>query len=441
MSLESGIRFSLLTAHPTGNPPSGKIWMYVLASDGYVYTKNSAGVIEQLNASLSDEQIQDVIGGALADSTSIDFTYNDALNQIQASVIPGGVDHNSLLNYVANRHIDHSGVSINTTSPLTGGGDLTASRTLGLDVSAVNHNALLNYVASEHVDHSGVSINTAANSGLAGGGNITASRSLVLDVNNLVTQQFRPGDAGADDFVASYIAEFSQTRKLPRNLVGRPRPNRYTWVSSDFIDSLTASLTQYNSGTGASSQNSTYGIDLTENVLGAVQSDTGTTSTGRACLGSHSQNSMFLQAGTTLYFGLRAAVEALSNSSETFVFSCGFSSGLSASGLGVNFIGFRYSDTFSSGQIECGTIQGGTPQFVSSGVAQDTQYNVYELVATSSEVRFYINSTLVHATTTNIPSGPSQPFGFGWKIEKTIGTSQRNMSADWYYFGHNTASR
>lgn len=42
------------------------------------------------------------------------------------------VNHNTLQNYVANQHVDHSTVSITGTLSLTGGGDITASRTLSL---------------------------------------------------------------------------------------------------------------------------------------------------------------------------------------------------------------------------------------------------------------------------------------------------------------------
>ena len=46
------------------------------------------------------------------------------------------IDHNSLKNYSANRHIDHSSVSITAGAGLSGGGNLTQSRTL--DVQAAN---------------------------------------------------------------------------------------------------------------------------------------------------------------------------------------------------------------------------------------------------------------------------------------------------------------
>jgi hypothetical protein len=85
------------------------------------------------------EAAQDAIGSILTDSASIDFTYNDAGDTITATVLPAGVDHDSLLNFVANEHIDHSTVSIATaagTSGLSGGGDITATRNIIIDIPA-----------------------------------------------------------------------------------------------------------------------------------------------------------------------------------------------------------------------------------------------------------------------------------------------------------------
>ena len=80
----------------------------------------------------TDELAQDAVAAALTDTSSIDFAYNDGLNTITAVVLPAGVDHDSLQNFVANEHIDHSSVSIATsaTSGLSGGGDITTTRNI-----------------------------------------------------------------------------------------------------------------------------------------------------------------------------------------------------------------------------------------------------------------------------------------------------------------------
>lgn len=93
----------------------------------------------QTASTISDfaENVQDVIGGILQDSSTVDLNYNDVANTISASVLPNGVDHDSLLNYVANKHIDHSAVSINAGTGLNGGGNITSSVTLNLANTSV----------------------------------------------------------------------------------------------------------------------------------------------------------------------------------------------------------------------------------------------------------------------------------------------------------------
>jgi hypothetical protein len=129
------------------------------------------------------------------------------------------VDHNATTNYVANQHIDHSTVNIDAGSGISGGGNITTSRTLTLDTGSahftagiktkldtetvvssstqvisllpngtvsgsgqIDHNSTTNYIANQHIDHSTVNID--AGSGMSGGGNITTSRTLTLDTGS-----------------------------------------------------------------------------------------------------------------------------------------------------------------------------------------------------------------------------------------------------------------
>lgn len=140
------------------------------------------------------------------------------------------IDHDQITNYDANKHVDHTGVSISSGTGLTGGGDITSTRTLslshlgiesltdpggdrimfwddvgaaavtwltvstGLQIAATNlttkdseivHDNLSGYDANKHVDHTGVSIATAATSGISGGGTIASTRNLALNINGL----------------------------------------------------------------------------------------------------------------------------------------------------------------------------------------------------------------------------------------------------------------
>lgn len=47
-------------------------------------------------------------------------------------VVEAGIDHDALLNFVANEHVNHSAVTLTAGTGLTGGGDITASRTFNV---------------------------------------------------------------------------------------------------------------------------------------------------------------------------------------------------------------------------------------------------------------------------------------------------------------------
>jgi len=89
------------------------------------------------------------------------------------------LDHDSFSGFVGNEHIDHITVSIAAGGILSGGGDISANRTISLNHSDVDHNQTTNFVANEHINHTSVSI-TAGN-GLTGGGDISTTRTLDFD--------------------------------------------------------------------------------------------------------------------------------------------------------------------------------------------------------------------------------------------------------------------
>lgn len=89
-----------------------------------------------VNLFFTNERAQDAVGAILVDTASVDLTYDDALGQIKADVLPAGVNHDLLLNFVANEHVDHSLVEIQTgvNSGLAGGGNITTTRSLSVDI-------------------------------------------------------------------------------------------------------------------------------------------------------------------------------------------------------------------------------------------------------------------------------------------------------------------
>jgi hypothetical protein len=220
------------------------------------------------------------------------------------------------------------------------------------------------------------------------------------------------------------------------NAILKRDPDRFFNIFSDFLGTATGDFIAFQAGTGASSQSGSYGNDLVENAIGVTQSDTGTTSTGRAGLGMAAPASLRPTAARFLYRG-RHAIEAVSTLTETFVMRIGLTDSYFVAGDGTNGLFFRYTDLQNGGRWEAVSRAGGTDLIaVDTGVAPDLDYHVYqvELDENGQQARFHIDGNLV--ATINSPNlpGPSNALSCGFKIEKTVGTAQRNMDTDYLYF-------
>lgn len=120
------------------NPEDFTVRKYVddadLVLDQKIDNLTTTNIPEGTNEYFTEERAQDAVANSLLDSSSVDFTYDDVANTITAAVLPAGVDHDALNNFVANEHIDHTSVSISAGEGLTGGGDISTNRTLSLDI-------------------------------------------------------------------------------------------------------------------------------------------------------------------------------------------------------------------------------------------------------------------------------------------------------------------
>ncbi|MCH7800482.1 MAG: zinc ribbon domain-containing protein, partial [Chloroflexi bacterium] len=86
---------------------------------------------------VTNEQAQDAVGTILIDSSTIDFTYDDAANTITAATIDNAIDHNDLFNFVAGEHFLQSAISI-TASQVSDFSEAVDDRTDGLLVAGTN---------------------------------------------------------------------------------------------------------------------------------------------------------------------------------------------------------------------------------------------------------------------------------------------------------------
>ena len=92
---------------------------------------------------------------------------------------------------------DVAQITINAQGQITGASDV-----------AIDHDALANFVANEHIDHSGVTL--TAGDGLSGGGDITANRTFALDLNELTSANV---DVSADSIAIIDANDSNASRK------------------------------------------------------------------------------------------------------------------------------------------------------------------------------------------------------------------------------------
>jgi len=272
------------------------------------------------------------------------------------------VDHDATTNFVANEHIDHSTVSISTGGGLTGGGDITATRTLTLDTgsvhfvsgaianvlnpkgvfsssaqvsytglssipsgivssstqipallpngtvsasSQVQHNSTTGYVANEHINHTTVSISTG--NGLSGGGDISATRTLTLDT-------------GSGHFVSGSRKSISAA-----NTTGASGINTtYNNLTGGFSSSLVNSSVTVNGesislgGSGTVTANTTNALTLGNGLTG-TSFNGGAAVTATVDTGStHFQNGVLTRINSAGVFSSSAQVQLSGITGTTF---------------------------------------------------------------------------------------------------------------------------
>lgn len=212
--------------------------------------------------------------------------------------IDGLLNHNLLLNYVADQHVAHTGVTITAGSGLSysvNGGNIATSSTIDLNINelavgviaagdfvpfwditavatnkkvtfanfegTIDHNNILNNAGNIHIDHTAVTI--TAGSGLSysvGGTDISSSSIIDLDINGLTTNATPDG---ADELAFYDVATSIGNKKLTF-------ANLATYVEGG-ID-LTFGIAG-DSGTGTVSTSQTLTVSGTTNEI--VTSATG----------------------------------------------------------------------------------------------------------------------------------------------------------------------
>ena len=156
--------------------------------------------------------------GAISASTSGSFLNIDAPH-IKATNVHGTIltatqatiDHDSLANFVANEHIDHSGVTITAGAGLTGGGTIASTRTLavgeGTGVTVNANDVAIGQDVATNANVTFASVNTTGN--IVAQGDITAQNYIVSSSVTHMTSSFRSGSTVSGDTPADDTHQFT----------------------------------------------------------------------------------------------------------------------------------------------------------------------------------------------------------------------------------------
>lgn len=136
------------------------------------------------------------------------------LNGNPVNVNPGVLNSSDIIASVAEGLVlKPSGVASGTYGSATQSSQVTVDAKGRVTVAApvaIDHDLLANFVADEHVAHTSVSINPAANGGLSGGGDITATRTLSVDPTVAVAKAL---PVGADTILLADSADSNTLKK------------------------------------------------------------------------------------------------------------------------------------------------------------------------------------------------------------------------------------
>lgn len=187
------------------------------------------------------------------------------------------------------------------------------------------------------------------------------------------------------------------------------------------------------SGTGALAAASVTGASTSHPGLLSLAS--GTTSGGRAGLGSSSVAGAFL--ASAIEWEAIVYLPILSDGTERFSVDIGAGDNYNTAGLGADRVAFRYRDDQNAGEWQaiCRAASTETTIDTNIAVAATTWYRLgFSCIGSCTSIEFFINGTSVGSCSTNVPGVADAVSLVNIKLEKSIGTTARELILDLVWF-------
>jgi hypothetical protein len=236
------------------------------------------------------------------------------------------------------------------------------------------------------------------------------------------------------------IGEAGQRMKVSNSLLpsweDELMPTREMKYLDDFMGgNLGSELAWQSVVVGSAAANSNDSTYIDNNHPGVIKFSTGSTASGRAGLvmatPSATMQNGFVSGSGKGKQEFMLLLPTLSVLAEEYIVTLGSIRHASAD-VQANAIMFQFDRLNSGDNWQCVTASGGSVTTTDSGVAVVAGTWIrLTITMVSGEVKFYIDGVLVATHSTNIPSVNIVP---ALKIQKTNGTTAREMHAD--YFAH-----
>jgi hypothetical protein len=317
-------------------------------------------------------------------------------------------------------------LTLSAGTGLTGGGDLSANRTFTVDFGTASGKVCQGNDARLSDARTPTTHKT---SHATGGTDALAPADIGAAA---ATHTHGVGDLTAGSATTGQVLTYNGSAWAPATAGGsafNPATTSETW--SDFLGNSTIPWAPLTNGTSAAVSFAQPGT--TNANFGLAQLALGTTSSGRAFVGSQNQDALEFGGGSHVFETNVSIISNLSSSAERFIVYAGFFDSLT--GTPAEGAYFRYSDDVNGGDWECVTVSGSTETLTDSNVAPSAgtfDKLRIEVNAAGSEAKFYIDGSLVATHTTNMP-GSGDRFGVGFNVRKTVGTSTRLSRWDYLY--------
>jgi len=253
-----------------------------------------------------------------------------------------------------------------------------------------------------------------------------------------------PYSTGTDTFSQATLTSLARTliaattAEAMRQVIDVGNTELHSVWFEDYLVPDTDALGWSKNGSGGGFATSWETINDTSNATGAVELRTGTGTSGRYAIFSWNDSLVFNNE-TAYTFESRINLQALSDEDDEYNATFGFSNKFNrGAGTETDYAYWIYRRSVDGDYWVAATARNGTETktvTTTAPVGNDTTFVVLKIVvpADGASIAYYIDGVQKASHESNIPTNTDR-MGIGFRIDKTAGTTERELRIDWHRF-------